>query len=249
MLGSSWPVAEEFYQFGTAVWDASKPTEQISQVGRLHIPMAFSRDRVHVLLSLDTEKTDLAGLGPEVVKGGDYPQAWSRTFGKGRSFYTTLGHRDDIWSARRHLPRARHRRNQMGAAARGLATKPQKPRKSTTSQLSTRSSRKSCRRSRDRFWCLPDIELQRPRRSMSVRPREPIDDPRMARITRIARRSCRPAARRSRAEMRSGLWKHEPSTTLGSCSRSPPLISTGRFAAGAERIEPAQKLHARRDRE
>ena len=45
----------------------AKPTEQISQisqVGRLHIPMAFSRDRVHVLLSLDTEKTDLTGLGP-----------------------------------------------------------------------------------------------------------------------------------------------------------------------------------------
>jgi uncharacterized protein len=98
MLGGSWAVAEEFYQFGTAVWDASRPTEQISQVGRLHIPMAFSRDRVHVLLSLDTEKTDLTGLGPEVVKGGDYPQAWSRTFGSGRSFYTSLGHREDIWS-------------------------------------------------------------------------------------------------------------------------------------------------------
>ena len=99
IAGGSWPVAEEFYQFGTAVWDASKPTEQISQVGRLHIPMAFSRDRVHVLLSLDTEKTDISDLGPEVVKGGDYPQAWSRTFGKGRSFYTSLGHREDIWSA------------------------------------------------------------------------------------------------------------------------------------------------------
>src|SRR4051812_17872747 len=98
MLGGSWTLGEEFYQFGTAVWDASRPTEQISQVGRLHIPMAFSRDRVHVLLSLDTEKTALAGLGPEVVKGGDYPQAWTRTFGNGRSFYTSLGHREDIWS-------------------------------------------------------------------------------------------------------------------------------------------------------
>ncbi|MBZ5556327.1 MAG: ThuA domain-containing protein [Acidobacteriia bacterium] len=97
-LGGNWPLAEEFYQFGTAVWDASKPTENISQVGRLHIPMAFTRDRVHVLLSLDTEKMDLTGLGPEIVKGGDYPQAWTRSFGTGRVFYTTLGHRDDIWS-------------------------------------------------------------------------------------------------------------------------------------------------------
>jgi hypothetical protein len=98
MMNGSWTVGEEFYQFGTAVWDASRPTEQISQVGRLHIPMAFSRDRVHVLLSLDTEKTDISGLGPEITRGGDYPQAWSRTFGKGRSFYTSLGHREDIWS-------------------------------------------------------------------------------------------------------------------------------------------------------
>jgi type 1 glutamine amidotransferase len=98
MLGASWPLAEEFYQFGTAVWDPARPTENVSQVGRLQIPLAFTRDRVHVLLSLDTEQMDLTGLGPEIVKGGDYPQAWTRTFGRGRVFYTALGHRDDIWS-------------------------------------------------------------------------------------------------------------------------------------------------------
>ena len=96
MLGSTWPINEEFYEFGHAVWDASKPTENISAVGRLHILMPFSRDRVHVLLSLDTDRTDMSDL-PNVPKG-DYPQAWTRTFGKGRAFYTTLGHRDDIWS-------------------------------------------------------------------------------------------------------------------------------------------------------
>jgi type 1 glutamine amidotransferase len=52
---------------------------------------------VKVLLSLDTERTDVRDW-PDVQRGGDYPQAWSRTFGKGRSFYTALGHRDDIWS-------------------------------------------------------------------------------------------------------------------------------------------------------
>ena len=98
MLGGSWPVVEEFYQFGTEVWDASRPTENVSQVGRLPIPLAFSRDRVHVLLSLDTEKMDISDLGPEIRKGGDYPQAWTRTDGRGRVFYTALGHRDDIWS-------------------------------------------------------------------------------------------------------------------------------------------------------
>ena len=96
MLGSNWPLNEEFYEFGHAVWDASKPTENISAVGRLHILMPFSRDRVHVLLSLDTDKTDLSDL-PNVPKG-DYPQSWTRNFGKGRTFYTALGHRDDIWA-------------------------------------------------------------------------------------------------------------------------------------------------------
>ena len=98
MLGPSWTLNEEFYQFGTEVWDPARPAENVSQVGRLHIPLAFTRDRVHVLLSLDTDATDLTGLGPEIKRGGDYPQAWTRTFGSGRVFYTALGHRDDIWS-------------------------------------------------------------------------------------------------------------------------------------------------------
>jgi type 1 glutamine amidotransferase len=59
--------------------------------------MGFSRDRVHVLLSIDTERSNLAAL-PGVEKGGDYPQSWERTFGKGRVFYTSLGHRADIWT-------------------------------------------------------------------------------------------------------------------------------------------------------
>jgi type 1 glutamine amidotransferase len=97
MLGGSWPVVDEFYLFGTAPWDASRPKDNIDVLFGHRIPMGFSRDRVHVLLSLDTEKTDIAGF-PDVVRGGDYPQAWSRTYGRGRSFYTSLGHRDDIWS-------------------------------------------------------------------------------------------------------------------------------------------------------
>ena len=97
MLGGSWPVVDEFYLFGTAPWDRSRPTENVDVLFGNHIPMGFSRGRVHVLLSLDTEKTDIAGF-PDVVRGGDYPQAWTRPYGAGRSFNTSLGHRDDIWS-------------------------------------------------------------------------------------------------------------------------------------------------------
>jgi type 1 glutamine amidotransferase len=97
MLGAGWPIVDEFYLFGTAPWDAAKPDENIDVLFKNKIPMGFSRDRVHVLLSLDTERMDLTKQ-PNLKRGGDYPQAWTREYGKGRSFYTSLGHRDDIWS-------------------------------------------------------------------------------------------------------------------------------------------------------
>jgi type 1 glutamine amidotransferase len=56
----------------------------------------FSRDRVHVLLSLDTSSVDLTV--PGVARDdGDFPLAWCRDYGKGRVFYTALGHPDDTW--------------------------------------------------------------------------------------------------------------------------------------------------------
>ena len=58
--------------------------------------MAFSRERVNVLLSIDSERTDFTGLaGWE--RGGDYPQAWYQHVGAGRTLYTSLGHRSDLW--------------------------------------------------------------------------------------------------------------------------------------------------------
>jgi type 1 glutamine amidotransferase len=98
MLGGvTWPVVDEFYHFASAPWDPAKPTENVSNPGNFKAPMGFSRDRVHVLLSIDTERSDLSQL-PEVTRGGDYPQSWDRTFGNGRVFYTSMGHRADIWS-------------------------------------------------------------------------------------------------------------------------------------------------------
>ena len=97
MLGPSWPLVDEFYLFGTAPWDAAKPDENIDVLFKNKIPMGFSRDKVHVLLSLDTERMDMTKQ-PHLKRGGDYPQAWTKEVGKGRTFYTSLGHRDDIWS-------------------------------------------------------------------------------------------------------------------------------------------------------
>lgn len=97
MLGPSWPIVDEFYQFGTEAWDPARPEENVDVLFGHRIPMGFSRDRVRVLLSIDTELTDLEGM-PDMVEMGDYPQSWYRDFGEGRSFYTAIGHRDDIWA-------------------------------------------------------------------------------------------------------------------------------------------------------
>lgn len=54
----------------------------------------FSRANVHGLVTLD--KLALTGdANPQTP--GDYPIAWSRMQGKGRVFYTSLGHREDMW--------------------------------------------------------------------------------------------------------------------------------------------------------
>jgi type 1 glutamine amidotransferase len=97
MLGASWPIVDELYQYGTAPWNAARPEENIDVLFDNRIPKGFSRDRVRVLMSNDTGATDLTGLA-DMEAGGDYPQSWVRRYGAGRSFYTSLGHRDDIWT-------------------------------------------------------------------------------------------------------------------------------------------------------
>jgi type 1 glutamine amidotransferase len=100
MFASSWPIVEEFYTFATAPWTESAPELNISSPGDFKAPMGFSRDRVHVLLSLDTERTNLDGAAPRarVQKGGDYPQSWWRHWGNGKVFYTSLGHLPETWT-------------------------------------------------------------------------------------------------------------------------------------------------------
>lgn len=55
----------------------------------------YSRSRVRVLLSFDTEKTDMSQGQPRgalVREDGDYALAWVRSYGRGRVFYSTIGH-------------------------------------------------------------------------------------------------------------------------------------------------------------
>lgn len=49
----------------------------------------FDRTKVHGLLTLDKHPNDKTP--------GDYPLSWCKEYGKGRVFYTSLGHREDVW--------------------------------------------------------------------------------------------------------------------------------------------------------
>ncbi|MCI0491055.1 MAG: ThuA domain-containing protein [Blastocatellia bacterium] len=72
-LGASFEITDEIYQFKN-----------------------FSRERVNVLLSLDPGSVDLTKPGVKRADK-DFALAWWRDYGRGRVFYTALGHRPDVW--------------------------------------------------------------------------------------------------------------------------------------------------------
>src|SRR3954447_23144465 len=72
-LPARWPVHDELYQLKN-----------------------FSRDSVHVVAHLDPAGLDLKA--PLVHRTDrDFPAAWSKTYGRGRVFYSILGHEADDW--------------------------------------------------------------------------------------------------------------------------------------------------------
>ncbi len=72
-LSPSWRLLEEYYQFRN-----------------------FSRDRVRVLMTLDTRTIDLQASGVHRTDE-DFALAWIRPYGEGRVFYTALGHFEQTW--------------------------------------------------------------------------------------------------------------------------------------------------------
>lgn len=56
----------------------------------------WSRDKVRVLARLDASKLDLKN--PRVHRTDkDFAVAWAKNYGKGRVFYSTFGHREEVW--------------------------------------------------------------------------------------------------------------------------------------------------------
>lgn len=61
-------------------------------------PEPYSRGKLHIILSVDNSSIDVS-KGKR--KDSDYAVAWCQEFEKGRTFYTSLGHRKEVWTDKR----------------------------------------------------------------------------------------------------------------------------------------------------
>jgi type 1 glutamine amidotransferase len=58
----------------------------------------YSREKLHIILSVDNSSIDVS---KGARKDQDYAISWCQEYGKGRSFYTSLGHRKEVWKDER----------------------------------------------------------------------------------------------------------------------------------------------------
>jgi type 1 glutamine amidotransferase len=62
----------------------------------MYQPKSWSREKVNVLMRLDDSKLDYSKT-PKARADRDFALAWSKMYGKGRVFYSTLGHTRESW--------------------------------------------------------------------------------------------------------------------------------------------------------
>jgi len=55
-------------------------------------------DDLHVVLVQDTKDMKKTGGGNTAYDRPNFPETWARMHGKGRVFYTSMGHREEVWS-------------------------------------------------------------------------------------------------------------------------------------------------------
>ncbi|MBV8896495.1 MAG: ThuA domain-containing protein [Acidobacteriaceae bacterium] len=70
--------------------------KEFTKYDEIYQAKSWSRENGNVLLSLDPSKLDLAN--PRVHRTDrDFAVAWAKMYGKGRVFYSTLGHTQEAW--------------------------------------------------------------------------------------------------------------------------------------------------------
>jgi hypothetical protein len=73
--------------------------EAFEVVDEIYMFNPWSREKSHVLLSLDNGSVDVTKKG--LREDLDFGMAWCHPYGKGRVFYTALGHGKNVWSEER----------------------------------------------------------------------------------------------------------------------------------------------------
>jgi type 1 glutamine amidotransferase len=122
-----WPVYDQFPEFGEMVggyengghpWAPDEPitirvedpkhplTGMLDPSGFVvedevfQFQAPYSRENVRVLLSIDTDRTDMSPerrFLPERAEDRDFPMSWIKAYGKGRVFYTSFGHNTHMY--------------------------------------------------------------------------------------------------------------------------------------------------------
>ena len=55
-------------------------------------------DDLHVILVQETNSMKVKGKTESAYQRAPYPSTWAKPYGKGRVFYTNMGHREDVWT-------------------------------------------------------------------------------------------------------------------------------------------------------
>lgn len=94
MLGGEFETHKAQVEIQPILHDAKHPAGVPFPAGfkvfdEIYIIKSFTKDNVHGILGLDAH--------PNEKTPGYYPVSWVREFGQGRVFYSSLGHREDVW--------------------------------------------------------------------------------------------------------------------------------------------------------
>ncbi|HEY0454750.1 MAG TPA: ThuA domain-containing protein, partial [Verrucomicrobiae bacterium] len=95
MLGGEFQTHNEQVSVDAINRDTSHPATKhlgptFTVFDEIYIIIKYNPAKVHELLSLDAH--------PNSKKPGHYAISWCKDFGQGKVFYTSLGHREDVWS-------------------------------------------------------------------------------------------------------------------------------------------------------
>lgn len=75
-LPASWTMTDEWYSFRTNPRD----------------------NGARIIAALDETSYEQIGMGGQPLAMGDHPIAWTRCVGRGRSFYSAIGHRPELYA-------------------------------------------------------------------------------------------------------------------------------------------------------